>query len=75
MFPAAIRTNGVGVPYAVAVSAFGGTAEYIARWFKQAGNESGFYWCATAVIACTLLVYLGMRDTQKHSQIDAKERG
>ncbi|ALT75909.1 MFS transporter [Paucibacter sp. KCTC 42545] len=75
MFPAAIRTTGVGVPYAVAVSVFGGTAEYIALWFKQAGNESGFYWYATAVIACTLLVYLGMRDTQKHSQIDAEERG
>ncbi|RQO53683.1 alpha-ketoglutarate permease [Paucibacter sp. KBW04] len=74
MFPAAIRTTGVGVPYAVAVSLFGGTAEYIALWFKQAGNESGFYWYATAVIACTLLVYLGMRDTQKHSQIDAEER-
>ncbi len=74
LFPAAIRATGVGVPYAVAVSLFGGTAEYVALWFKQAGMESGFYWYATAVIACTLLVYLGMRDTRKHSQIDADDR-
>ena len=74
LFPAAIRTTGVGVPYAFAVSVFGGSAEYIALWFKQAGNESGFYWYATAVIACTLLVYVFMRDTKKTSHIDAEAR-
>jgi MHS family alpha-ketoglutarate permease-like MFS transporter len=35
LFPAAIRATGVGVPYAIAVSVFGGSAEYIALWFKQ----------------------------------------
>ena len=74
LFPAAIRTTGVAVPYALAVSLFGGTAEYVALWFKQAGNESGFYWYASAVICCTLLVYLFMRDTKKHSHIDAEQR-
>lgn len=73
MFPAAIRATGVGVPYAVAVSVFGGTAEYVALWFKDRGNESGFYWYATIVIACSLLVYLLMRDTKKYSQIDAEK--
>ena len=70
LFPASIRATGVGVPYAIAVSVFGGTAEYIALWFKQQGMESGFYWYATAVIACSLLVYLLMRDTRRHSRID-----
>ncbi|MCE4553489.1 MFS transporter [Roseateles cellulosilyticus] len=72
LFPASIRATGVGVPYAIAVSVFGGSAEYIALWFKQQGMESGFYWYATAVIACSLLVYLLMRDTRKHSRIDAE---
>lgn len=72
LFPASIRTTGVGVPYAVAVSVFGGTAEYVALWFKQSGHESGFYWYSTAVIACSLLVYFVMRDTRKHSRIDAE---
>ena len=74
LFPAAIRTTGVGVPYAIAVSVFGGTAEYIALWFKQVGNEGGFYWYASGVICCTLLVYVFMRDTKKHSHIDAEAR-
>ena len=72
LFPASIRATGVGVPYAIAVSVFGGSAEYIALWFKQQGMESGFYWYATAVIACSLLVYLLMRDTRRHSRIDAE---
>lgn len=73
LFPAAIRATGVGVPYALAVSVFGGTAEYVALWFKQAGLESGFYWYATAVIACTLIVCWCMRDTRSASRIDAEK--
>ncbi|OVZ46891.1 hypothetical protein CDO43_38405, partial [Pseudomonas aeruginosa] len=48
---------------------FGGTAEYVALWFKSVGLESGFYWYVTACIACSLLVYVFMKDTQKHSKI------
>ena len=70
MFPVEIRTTGVGVPYAFAVSVFGGTSEYIALWFKKIECENGFYWYTTAVISCTLLVCWFMRDTRKTSQID-----
>lgn len=72
LFPASIRATGVGVPYAFAVSMFGGTSEYVALWFKQAGMENAFYWYATAVIACTLSVCWFMRDTKATSQIDAE---
>ena len=72
LFPAAIRATGVALPYALAVSIFGGSAEYIALWFKSAGWESGFYWYATAVIFCTLVVYLRMSDTKATSRIDAE---
>ncbi|KJV27091.1 alpha-ketoglutarate permease [Aquitalea magnusonii] len=74
LFPASIRATGVGVPYAFAVSVFGGTAEYLALWFKSIQLESGFYWYTTAVIACTLLVCWFMRDTRKGSLIDAEAR-
>jgi MHS family alpha-ketoglutarate permease-like MFS transporter len=70
LFPAAIRATGVGLPYAIAVSVFGGSAEALALWFKDRGNESGFYWYATAVIACTLVVALFTRDTKATSVID-----
>ncbi|MNP01101.1 Alpha-ketoglutarate permease [compost metagenome] len=69
LFPTEIRALGVGLPYALTVSIFGGTAEYVALWFKSAGMESGFYWYVTACIACSLLVYATMKDTKQHSRI------
>ncbi len=69
MFPAHIRTLGVALPYAIANAIFGGTAEYVALWLKQAGYERGFYWYVTAMIAVSLVTYLTMRDTRKHSRI------
>ncbi len=74
LFPAQIRATGVGLPYAIAVSVFGGTAEYIALWFKSVGQEAGFYWYASAVIFCSLLVAVQTRDTRKHSAIDRELR-
>ena len=70
LFPARIRALGVGLPYAVAVSIFGGSAPYIALWFKDRGNEAGFYWYVTALILGSLLVYVFMADTRRTSQID-----
>jgi MHS family alpha-ketoglutarate permease-like MFS transporter len=70
LFPVEVRALGVGLPYAITVSLFGGTAEYVALWFKQAGNEGGFYWYVTACIACSLMVYLFMPDTRRTSRID-----
>ncbi|PJD91634.1 MAG: alpha-ketoglutarate permease [Legionella sp.] len=74
LFPVEIRTLGVGLPYAVTVSLFGGTAEYIAFWFKSNGMESGFYWYVTACIACSLLVYIFMKDTRETSLVDKSEQ-
>ncbi|HEY0503584.1 MAG TPA: MFS transporter [Lysobacter sp.] len=70
LFPVEVRALGVGLPYALTVAIFGGTAELVALWFKQAGHESGFYWYVTACIACSLIVYVLMPDTRRTSQID-----
>jgi MHS family alpha-ketoglutarate permease-like MFS transporter len=70
LFPAHVRALGVGFPYALTLSLFGGTAEYIALWFKDIGHEPWFYWYVTACIFVSLLVYLSMRDTKRHSRID-----
>lgn len=66
LFPTSVRATGVGLPYAVTVSVFGGTAESIALWFKSIGHETWFYYYLTTVIAASLFVYVTMRDT-KHS--------
>lgn len=70
LFPAEIRALGVGLPYALTVSVFGGTAEYIALWFKETGHESYFYWYVTGCIAVSLLVYVLMKDTKKSSLLN-----
>ncbi len=70
LFPVHIRAIGVGLPYSIAVSVFGGTASAIALWFKTENKESGFYWYVTACIACSLIVYATMKDTKTHSLID-----
>ncbi len=69
LFPAHIRALGVALPYALANTMFGGTAEYVALWLKDNGMERGFYWYVTAMIGVSLIVYLRMRDTRHHSLI------
>ncbi len=64
------ETLGVGLPYALTVAAFGGTAEYVALWLKSAGHETWFYWYVTISIALSLVVYAGMRDTRNQSTMD-----
>lgn len=69
LFPAHIRALGVALPYALANTLFGGTAEYVALSFKDAGWERGFYWYVTAMIALSLVVYVRMKDTRDSSEI------
>lgn len=75
LFPAKIRALGVGLPYALTVAVFGGSAEYIALWFKNIGHENYFYWYITICIACSLFVYLGMQDTMRRSQLNNEPNG
>ena len=73
LFPTKVRATGVGLPYAVTVSIFGGTAESIALWFKSIGHETWFYYYLTAVIAVSLIVYVTMRDTRHDSAMGRHE--
>ncbi|WP_285642210.1 MFS transporter [Lentzea sp. NBRC 102530] len=70
LFPTNIRALGVGLPYALTVAIFGGTAEYVALWFKQAGMESVFYYYVAGCVLISLLVYGFMRETSKDSVLD-----
>jgi MFS transporter, MHS family, alpha-ketoglutarate permease len=73
LFPTRVRATGVGVPYAVTVSIFGGTAESLALWFKSIGHEAWFSYYLTAVIATSLIVYASMRDTRHESAMGRHE--
>lgn len=70
LFPAKIRALGVGFPYSVTVALFGGTAEYLALWFKGKGNETGYYWYTSGCVFISLLVYVFMKETKKTSLLE-----
>jgi MHS family alpha-ketoglutarate permease-like MFS transporter len=70
LFPMEVRALGVGFSYAVGNALFGGTAEYAALWFKQAGSESWFYWYVTGMSALALVTALAMRDLSRHGTLD-----
>lgn len=69
LFPSHVRALGVALPYAIGNALFGGTAEYVALWFKNEGMESGFYIYVAVLMAIAAAIALGMRDTARHSQI------
>ena len=73
LFPTSVRATGVGLPFAIATSIFGGPAESIALWFKSIGHEMWFSYYLSSVIAITLIVSIMMRDTKRCSALDRHE--
>ncbi|TXS52563.1 MFS transporter [Streptomyces sp. uw30] len=74
LFPTSIRALGVGLPYALTVALFGGTAEYVALWFKDAGHESWYFYYVTACVLVSLLVYIRMRETSDGSPLESEAK-
>ncbi|SDW53045.1 MFS transporter, MHS family, alpha-ketoglutarate permease [Amycolatopsis xylanica] len=72
LFPTKIRAIGVGLPYALTVAVFGGTAELIAQALKKAGHESLFFYYVAGCALISLIVYGTMRETSKSSELEKK---
>jgi MFS transporter, MHS family, alpha-ketoglutarate permease len=70
LFPTNVRAMGVGLPYAITVAVFGGTADWVALKMQEIGHAYWYYWYLTAVIFCSFLVYATMRDTKKDSAME-----
>jgi MHS family alpha-ketoglutarate permease-like MFS transporter len=73
LFPTNVRALGVGLPYAITVSVFGGTAPAIALSFKSLGHEDWFYYYLTGIIFLSLVIYSTMRDTKHESAMHRHE--
>lgn len=58
LFPTHVRALGVGLGYALANSAFGGTAPLLYQASLRTGRVDAFVMYATAVIAVSLVVYV-----------------
>ena len=73
LFPTNVRALGVGLPYAITVSVFGGTAPANALYFKSIGHETWFYYYLSGIIFLSLLIYTTMRDTKHESAMHRHE--
>src|SRR5438046_1159057 len=73
LFPMHVRALGVGLSYAIANAAFGGSAEYVALWFKSIGNESTFFWYVTIMCGIALAAAISMPDTRLRGHMTEDE--
>jgi metabolite-proton symporter len=73
LFPMHVRAIGVGLSYALANALFGGTAEYMALWFKSIGHESTFFWYVVGMAGVALIAVLVMPDTRSRGYLTADE--
>ena len=69
LFPAHVRALGVSLPYALANAMFGGTAEYVAEWFKAQHVESRFYIYVAVVMLAGAFAAARLRNTNTTSLI------
>lgn len=63
-FPPEVRATGIGLPYALAVAMFGGTAPYITTWMSTNGLGEWVWVYAAGAAAIGLVVYLTMPETK-----------
>ena len=63
-FPAEVRTTGIGLPYALAVALFGGTAPYVTTWMSSHGLHDKVWLYVTAAGLIGVLVYATMPETK-----------
>jgi MHS family alpha-ketoglutarate permease-like MFS transporter len=70
LFPAHIRALGVGLPYGIAVSVFGGSAEFVALKFKDMGHESWFFVYVTVMFGVALVSAWALPETRDETLIE-----
>jgi MHS family alpha-ketoglutarate permease-like MFS transporter len=63
-FPPEVRTVGIGLPYALAVAIFGGTAPYITTWLTSSGHLDLVWLYVAAAALIGVLVYTTMPETR-----------
>ena len=67
LFPVHVRALGVGLPYALSQSLFGGSAETLALSLKQAGHEAVYFWYVSGMIGVAFVAALLMPETAPKS--------
>jgi MHS family alpha-ketoglutarate permease-like MFS transporter len=65
LFPARLRSSGIGFPYALAVAIFGGTGPYVATYLVDIGHVASFGWYVVAIAAVSTAVYAFLPETAR----------
>ncbi|NIJ09101.1 MHS family alpha-ketoglutarate permease-like MFS transporter [Sphingomonas vulcanisoli] len=63
LFPVHVRVLGVGLPYALSQSLFGGSAETLALALKGAGHEVLYFYYASAMAGVALIAAFYLRES------------
>lgn len=63
LFPARLRSSGIGFPYALAVAVFGGTGPYVATYLVDIGHAASFGWYVVAIAVVSTIVYAFLPET------------
>ena len=74
LFPTHVRALGVGLGYALANSAFGGTAPLLYQASLRSDRIAAFVIYATAVSADSLLVYVFLIENKGRNWLDDADR-
>ncbi|WP_433955115.1 MFS transporter [Janibacter indicus] len=69
LFPARLRSSGIGFPYALSVAIFGGTAPYLATYLAGEGHAGAFAWYIVALSVVAFLVFIRLPETA-HKPLD-----
>ena len=64
LFPTAVRTSGIGLPYAVCAAIFGGTAPLIAAWLISINRPGLIAVYIMAIAAIGGITFIRMRETR-----------
>ena len=64
LFPTAVRTSGIGLPYAVCAAIFGGTAPLIAAWLISMNRPGLIAVYIMAIAAIGGITFIRMRETR-----------
>src|ERR1700733_10219274 len=64
LFPTAVRTSGIGLPYAVCAAIFGGTAPLIAAWLISINRPGLIAGYIMAIAAIGGITFIRMRETR-----------
>lgn len=70
-FPTEVRTLGAGLPYALGVAVFGGTAPLLLEWLAKRDLSGAYPWYLAVVSAAAFVAMIGLKETFRDDLVDA----